>query len=515
MNRELLIDGTSSEITIALLEDKKLVEIHKDLNETNYAVGDVYLAKVKKTISGLNAAFVDVGYDKDAFLHYLDLGQQIVSCNKFVNSVLTSKNTQSLENFSLDVDIPKNGRITQVLNVGQKILVRIAKEPISSKGPRVTSEVSLPGRFLVLVPFSNKISISQKIKDAEERNRLKRLVQSIRPNNFGVIVRTVAENRRVAELDNDLSDLINKWNEMIAKIPTSVPPFKVHGELGRSFTMLRDMLNETFNNIHVNNVNLYDEIKEYIKGIAPGREEIVKLHKSKTNIFEHFGVDKQIKSSFGKKVLMKNGSYLIIEHTEAFHVIDVNSGHQWSDDKNQEANALEVNLEAAEEVTRQLRLRDMGGIIVIDFIDMNDGQNRRKLYEKIKQLMNHDRAKHSILPPSKFGLVQITRQRVRPETNIEVLEQCPACLGTGKIKPGILIIDEIKNHLQYLVREQNEKNITITVHPFIHAYLTKGLISTQLIWSFKYRRKIKIIPLSANHFLEYNFINSMGDKINL
>lgn len=515
MNRELLIDGSSSEITIALLEEKKIVELHQELNDNDYAVGDIYIAKVKKLVSGLNAAFVDVGYEKDAFLHYFDLGPQILSCTKFVNSVFASNSFQEIEKISLEQDIEKNGTITSVLNTSQKILVRIAKEPISAKGPRVTSELSLPGRFIVLVPFSNKVSISQKIKDVEERNRLKRLVQSIRPNNFGVIVRTVAENRKVAELDTDLNDLLKKWNDMISKIPNSQLPSKVHGELGRSFTMLRDILNESFNNIHVNNAHMYEEIREFIKGIAPGKEEIVKYYRGKTNLFENFGVDKQIKSSFGKKVLMKNGSYLIIEHTEAFHVIDVNSGYQANDEKNQENNALEVNLEAAEEVARQLRLRDMGGIIVIDFIDMHEGSNRRKLYEKIKSVMTYDRAKHSVLPPSKFGLVQITRQRVRPETNIDVLEQCPVCLGTGKVKPSILFIDDIKNQLQYLIREHNEQSVTVVVNPFIYAYLTKGLFSIRVKWCFKYRRNIKIKSAANNHFLEYHFLNAKGEIINL
>jgi ribonuclease G len=515
VNKELIIDGSSSEVIIALLEDKKLVELHKEFNDNDYAVGDIYLGRVKKLITGLNAAFVDVGYEKDAFLHYLDLGPQIISCNNFVKEASSGKGKADLSRFKLENDIPKNGKINHVLHTGDKILVRIAKEPISAKGPRVTSELSFPGRFLVLVPFSNKISMSQKINDLEEKSRLKRLVQSIRPNNFGIIVRTVAENRKVAELYADLNDLMQKWNDMIAKLSILQPPIKVHGELGRSFTMLRDILNESFNNIYVNSPQMADEIRGFIRTFAPDKEEIVKLFKGKANIFENYGIDKQIKSSFGKKVMIKSGSYLVIEHTEAFHVIDVNSGYQHSDEKNQEANALEVNLEAAEEISRQLRLRDMGGIIVVDFIDMVNGLNRRKLYERLKDLMESDRAKHSILPPSKFGLVQITRQRVRPETNIDIREQCPVCEGTGKIKPHVLFIDDIKNQLQYLFREQNEKKLTLMVSPYIHAYLTKGLFSILFKWKWHYKRTIKLIPSSSYHFLEYRFFNARGEEIHL
>jgi len=515
VNKELIIDGSSSEIVIALLEEKRLVELHKEYNDNDYAVGDIYVGRVKKLISGLNAAFVDVGYEKDAFLHYLDLGPQITTCNKFIRGVISGKDKPDLSKFKLDPDISKNGKIGSVLHNGDKILVRIAKEPISAKGPRVTSELSFPGRFLVLVPFSNKISMSQKIKDVDEKNRLKRLVQSIRPENFGIIVRTVAENRKVAELHADITDLLNKWNEMVSALPAVQVPSKVHGELGRSFTILRDILNESFNNIYVNNVQMAEDIKAFIRTFAPDKEEIVKLYKGKANIFEQYGIDKQIKSSFGKKILIKNGSYLIVEHTEAFHVIDVNSGYQNNDEKNQENNALQVNLEAAEEVARQLRLRDMGGIIVIDFIDMVNGQNRRKLYERLKELMLYDRAKHSILPPSKFGLVQITRQRVRPETNIDVREQCPVCEGTGKIKPNVLFVDDIKSQIQYLFREQNESKLSLVVSPYIYAFLTKGIFSIIFKWRWHYKRKIKIISSSSYHFLEYRFFNAKGEEIHL
>ncbi len=515
MNKELIIDGSSSEIVIALLEEKKLVELHKEYNDNEYAVGDIYLGRVKKLISGLNAAFIDVGYEKDAFLHYLDLGPQISSCNKFMRIAFSQKENADLTKFKLENDIPKSGRINNVLNNGDKILVRVAKEPISAKGPRVTSEISFPGRFIVLVPFSNKISISQKIKDLDEKSRLKRLVQSIRPNNFGIIVRTVAQNRKVAELHADLNDLLGKWNEMISKLTALQPPAKVHGELGRSFTILRDILNESFNNIYVNSPQMAEDIKGFVRSFAPDKEDIVKLYKGRTNILENYGVDKQIKGAFGKKIMLKSGSYLIVEHTEAFHVIDINSGYQNNDEKNQENNALQVNLEAAEEVARQLRLRDMGGIIVIDFIDMVHGQNRRKLYDKLKEEMLLDRAKHSILPPSKFGLVQITRQRVRPETNIDVREQCPVCEGTGKIKPHVLFIEDIKNQMQYLFREQNEKKLTLMVSPYIYAFLTKGLFSLRWKWRMHFKRPLKVLQSSSYHFLEYRFFNQKGEEIHL
>ena len=501
---------------MALQEEKLLVELHKESKNNNFSVGDIYLGKVKKIISGLNAAFVDVGYEKDAFLHYLDLGSQVNSLNKYTKLAMAGKTrVLPMENFILEKEIEKTGKITNVLSANQPVLVQIAKEPISTKGPRITSEISLAGRYLVLVPFSDRISVSQKIQSNDEKNRLKRLVQSIKPKNFGVIIRTNAEGKLVADLDADLNNLVSRWYSIAEKLASAKPPRIILGELNRSSAMLRDLLNESFNNIHVNDPSMFEDLRDYIKTIAPGKLDILKLYKGKLPIFDHFGVEKQIKSSFGKIVSIKSGSYLIIEHTEALHVIDVNSGHRMNSDNSQEENALEVNLEAAAEIARQLRLRDMGGIIVVDFIDMMQPANRRKLYDKMKEEMNKDRAKHNILPPSKFGLVQITRQRVRSETNVEILEKCPTCDGTGKIKPSIILVDEIENNLRYLIEEQNEKYLGLRTHPYVAAFLTKGLFSTQMKWFFKYRKWIKIIPSNSYQFLEYRFFNKLDDEIKL
>ena len=499
-----------------MLEDKQLVELNKEKSNNEYAVGDIYLGKIRKIMPGLNAAFVDVGYGKDAFLHYLDLGPQVNSLLKYMKSAMSGKaGLLSIAEFPMEDDIQKSGKINSVLKPNHQILVQIAKEPISTKGPRVTSEISFAGRYLVMIPFSDKISVSQKIKSAEERNRLKRLITSIRPKNCGIIIRTVAENKLVADLDSDLRNLYHKWDAITQKLSSARAPQKIIGEIGRTSAILRDMLNEDFNNIVVNDSSLYEEIRSYISKIAPDKVGIIKHYTGKIPVFEHFGVDKQIKSSFGKTVTFKSGSYLIIEHTEALHVIDINSGHRVNSEQSQEDNALDVNLEAATEVARQLRLRDMGGIIVIDFIDMNFGKNRRKLFDKLREEMKKDRAKHTILPPSKFGLVQITRQRVRPEMTVEILEKCPACGGTGEIRPTILLTDDIDNNISYLVREQNEKDLQLFVHPFVHAYLTKGFFNQRRKWSRQFGRKIEIEPQSSYHFLEYHFFNKQGDEIKM
>jgi ribonuclease G len=517
VNNELIIDVTPSEVVIALLNDKRLVELNREKSNNNFSVGDIYLGRVKKVMPGLNAAFVDVGYEKDAFLHYLDLGPQANSLNKYTKLVQTGKQTTSnLMYFKFEPEIQKDGKIGNMLNSNQQILIQIAKEPISTKGPRITTEISLAGRYLVLIPFADKISVSQKIKTTEEKNRLKRLIQSIKPKNFGVIIRTVAEGKSVADLDADLNDLVKKWETAFENLKTAQPPFKVLGEIDRTSAILRDLLNASFNSIHINDAALYEEIKSYLRTIAPDKEKILKLYNGPAPIFDHFGVDRQIKALFGKTVTMKSGGYLIVEHTEALHVIDVNSGNRAKSDNNQETNALEVNLEAAVEVARQLRLRDMGGIIVVDFIDLHSAENRKLLFDRIKDEMAKDRAKHNILPPSKFGLIQITRQRVRPEMNVVTVEKCPTCGGSGEIQASILLMDQIENNLRYILKDQNESGVTLCVHPYLEAYITKGIFnSLKRQWSKKYGKKFKVRAISSYNFMEYRFLNKNEDEIKI
>ncbi|MBN1339662.1 MAG: Rne/Rng family ribonuclease [Bacteroidales bacterium] len=516
MNKELIINAASSEVNIALLEEKRLVELHKEKGKSSFGVGDVYLGKIKRIMPGLNAAFVDVGHEKDAFLHYLDLGPQVRSLKKFSSGIISGKiKSFELSSFKLEEDINKSGKITEVLTSGQDILVQIAKEPISTKGPRVTSEISFAGRFLVLVPFSNRISISQKIRSSAERNRLKRLITSIKPPNFGVIIRTVAEHKKVADLDNDLNNLVKKWENTFKKLKSVSSPSRVATELDRTSAMLRDLLNESFNSIIVDNNALFEDIKTFIRSIAPDKIDIVKLYKGKAHIFDMYGVDRQIKNSFGKIVTIKSGIYLILEHTEAMHVIDVNSGHRVNKEQSQEENALTVNIEAAVEVARQLRLRDIGGIIVIDFIDMHQAANRRKLFTKLKEEMAKDRAKHTILPPGKFGLVQITRQRVRPEMNVVTVEKCPACNGTGEIRSNTLFMEEIENNIKYLTQEQNEKSLTLAVNPIIYSFLTKGIYSVRMKWFIKFKRWVKLKHIKTYHLLEYRFFSKNNEEIKI
>ncbi|WP_055434661.1 Rne/Rng family ribonuclease [Lacinutrix algicola] len=514
MNKELIIRSNSDGVDFALLKDGKLIELHKEEDSNNFAVGDVFIAKIRKAVPGLNAAFVNVGYEKDAFLHYHDLGPKISSLLQFTKRVSTGKlNDFSLKDFPFEKDIDKDGKIANVIKSNQSMLVQIVKEPISTKGPRISSELSIAGRYIVLVPFSDRISISQKIEDKAEKDRLKRLVKSITPKGFGIIVRTVAEGKKVAELDKDLQNLLGRWTTMCKKLHKANHPSKVHGELNKASSMLRDIFNDSFTGIQVDDEALYNQIKDYVQEIAPKKESIVKLHQSNTPIFEKFGVDRQIKTAFGKTVSMAKGAYLVIEHTEALHVVDVNSGNRSNKANSQEETALEVNLISATEVARQLRLRDMGGIIVVDFIDLNKAENRKKLFNHLRDEMKDDRAKHKILPPSKFGLIQITRQRVRPEMNIKTREEDPnGGNSTEEVEAPIGILSKINHDLEVLLKKDYSK-VTLNTHPFIAAFLTKGFPSIRSKWFFEHKKWVKIQPRDAYTYLEYHFLDKDGNQI--
>ncbi|WP_159022435.1 ribonuclease E/G [Formosa sp. L2A11] len=514
MDKELIVRSGTQHVDFALLKDGKLIELHKDEGGNNFSVGDVFIAKIRKTVPGLNAAFVNVGYEKDAFLHYHDLGPKLPSLLKFTKRVSTGKlNDFFLKDFPFEKEIDKNGSVIDVLKSNQSLLVQIVKEPISTKGPRISSELSIAGRYIVLVPFSDRISISQKIEDKDEKDRLKRLVKSITPPGFGIIVRTVAEGKKVAELDKDLQNLLGRWTAMCKKLNKAHHPSKVLGELNKASSILRDIFNDTFTSIQVDDEELYHQIKDYVQLIAPNKESIVKMYQSNVPIFEKFGVERQIKTSFGKTVSMAKGAYLVIEHTEALHVVDVNSGNRSNKANSQEDTALEVNMIAAQEIARQLRLRDMGGIIVVDFIDMTNAENRKTLFNYLRDEMKDDRAKHKILPPSKFGLIQITRQRVRPEMNIKTREDNPNGIKGEEVEAPIILVQKITQELERLLKKDYKK-VVLNTHPFIAAFLTKGIPSIRSKWFIEHKKWVKILPRDAYTYLEYHFFDKDGNQIN-
>ncbi|MDX2249769.1 MAG: Rne/Rng family ribonuclease [Bacteroidia bacterium] len=515
---ELVVSKSDEGLRIGILQDQKIVELHHEKLSEEFAVGDLFLGKVRKIVPGLNAAFVDVGHPRDAFLHYFDLGPQVRSLLKYMKATRTEKKGRGdiLETLNPLPDINKHGKMEEVLKPNQDILVQVVKEPISTKGPRLSSEISLPGQYIVLVPFSNVVSVSKKIRSADERRRLKILAESLCPKNFGMIVRTAASGKDAATLSKDISDIVEKWHAMTLALPSSRAPVKVLSEHNRATSILRDMLSQGFDAIYTDDPRAFKDIEDYLKERQPDYLKGLKLYKGKIPLFQYMGLEKQIKASFGKVASMANGAYLVIEHTEAMHVIDVNSGSKNLNNQTLEETALKVNMEAATEIARQLRLRDMGGIIVVDFIDLKKSENRRILNDHLKKEMKTDRAKHSILPMSKFGLIQITRQRVRPQIDIQTSEVCPSCNGSGKIQPSILIADEIANNIDFLVRQNKEKKLTLTVNPFVAAYLKKGFLkSYQVKWFQNYWVWVKIQGDVSMPFTSAKYFNALGEEIKL
>ncbi|MCQ2959175.1 MAG: Rne/Rng family ribonuclease [Bacteroidales bacterium] len=515
MSKEIIIRGRDKNVDIALLEDSKLLEYVSSENNIDFAVGDIYLAKIKKVIPSLNAVFVDLGYEHAAFLHYNDLGPNFQSLKTVLKNIIAGKNIPKFTQIELLPEIDKEGVVSDLLHIGDPILVQVAKEPISTKGPKLCSEISLAGRNVILLPFSNKISISQKIESGDEKNRLRKITKSFIPNNYGAIIRTAASGCDVSVLEKEISELVAKWEKILAKIREvrNKTPYLVQREVDRVSSLLRDVYNPSYSDIIVDDKSLFEEVKAYISSIAPEYEKTVRLYSAGPPIYEQYGVEKQIKSSFGKTVPVKSGAYLIIEKTEALHVIDVNSGNRTKADKNQESNAIEVNIASAIEIARQIRLRDLGGIVIVDFIDMKENDNKVKLYETMKEAMADDRAKHNILPLSKFGLMQITRQRVRPELKINTNETCPTCKGTGVISPSINFVQEVECELAYIRENTEHKKINVRVHPFIASHLKKGLISIELRWKFKYGLGVNVVPSNENTYLEYKFTTNDHEEI--
>lgn len=515
MDKELIISSSPTEVEIALIENAKLVEIHSQKTNDTFAVGDIFLGTIKKMMPGLNAAFVDLGHRKDAFLHYTDLGPQIKSLTKFTQSVMNKKlTTHRLDNFQNEPDNPKGGKIDNVFTRNENVLVQILKEPISTKGPRLSCEITVPGRFIVLTPFSETIAISKKISDPEERKRLKVLISSIKPKNFGVIVRTAAEGKLVADLHTEISELNDKWQKIYDELTRSKQPKKLLSELDKTTSIIRDILTDDFNSIVTDDRDIYNGLKSYLKSIDPQKVKILKNHTGVRSIFDEYGITKQIKASFGKTSTMSSGAYIVLEHTEAMHVIDVNSGPKMVK-RSQEDAAMAVNIESAEEIARQLRLRDIGGLIIIDFIDVRKPEHKSKLYQAMKEFMANDRAQHTILPLSKFGLMQITRQRVRPEVKIDTSELCPVCQGTGKSTPSVLVTDSIERDINFIIETRPNTKLRLEVHPFVYAFIKQGLKSLQIQWWLKYKKWIKVSENRDYDLFHYKFYDGRDDEIRL
>ncbi|MCO5233074.1 MAG: Rne/Rng family ribonuclease [Chitinophagales bacterium] len=511
--RELVIHSNTIGVEIALLENKRLMEYHIDrFDQNGFSAGDIYLGRIKKINPGLNAAFVDIGHDKDAFIHYSDLSPSLLSLKKFTQSINSNTQDALLEDFELEDSIAKDGKIQDVLEKGDWVMTQIMKEAISTKGPRMTCEVTIPGRYVVLTPFANSVGISKKISDSSERQRLTEIIEKLKPKNFGIVVRTNTERLGEDEIQRDIDSLMKKWTKIKEGLVEPKSPRRLLSEMAKSFSLIRDMLNDTYERVICDNAKLFDSIRIYLEEKAPQYADKLELYRGLRPIFDEFDVNRQVKNSFGKNVTMKSGAYLVIEHTEALHVIDVNSGPKINTTADQDTNAFNVNCEAVLEIARQMRMRDIGGIIVVDFIDMKSSDYRNKVLQAMEEAMRSDRARHSLLPISRFGLMEITRQRVRSEISLET-EATPKSLANLSDDPNAFIALIEKEIALLKSHDASGNQYNLSVHPYVAAYLRKGWIPKKWQWYLKEKSWIDIIEDSSLALNEFYIINKQRNTV--
>jgi ribonuclease G len=520
MAKEIIINSTSTQTRVAITEDGNLVDFFVDYPENRRMVGDIYLGRIARVLPGIRAAFIDIGLKHDAFLHFSDIGERTQQFQEMLgeddsdvdeddDEINNGHNSPSTEN--------QNGRdkeeqpVTPRLNKGQEILVQIIKEPVNNKGVRVTSSISLPGRFCVLLPFDNKIGISKRISDFRERRRLRYLAKGIIPKNYGLIIRTVARSQTEEALREDLNNLLKTWEEIQSTAKSETPPSLIYQDLSTTSSVIRDLFSADVSKVFIDSKKLYKQIKSYVQLVQPDAADKIENFRSSDSIFDTFKIEEQVKILMGRKVPLPSGGYIIIEHTEAMVVIDVNSG-RYAKSKEQETNSLKTDLEAAREISRQLRLRDIGGIIVVDFIDLEEEKNRKKIYDELKKEFRKDRAKVSVLPMSDFGLVQITRQRIRQNIMQAMKEVCPYCSGTGLLTKHSHLVYDLEDLIKKLKRLTKERSFNIKCHPIVAEKLTEGFLKTITKLRFKHFITLKIQPDETMQPGKFTFVSRRTGK---
>ncbi|WP_083750107.1 Rne/Rng family ribonuclease [Rhodohalobacter halophilus] len=504
MKNQIIIHSSGKQTRVALLENGELAQLFIESEENQRTVGDIYLARVHKVMSGIRAAFIDVGMEKDAFLHFSDAGDHLGDYIKMMNGPksISKDADKELKKFDKLSNNDKQILAGKILQNNQRILVQIVKEPIGSKGPRVSSDITIAGRFLVLIPMGDYIAISKKINNGRERRRLKKIAGDMLPDGFGVIIRTVAQNQDKEALEDDMRTVLKKWERILNKLENAKPPTLLYKDLDITESLIRDLFAKQYDRVLIDDYQLYKSIKSYVSQIAPKMLPSVQLYKGKDHIFDHVNIAHDVNSIFSPRVRMPSGGYLIFEQTEAMYVVDVNSGPYAAKEK-QEDNSLKTNLEAAREIAKQLRLRDIGGIIVVDFIDLRDDKNRKKIYDELKKEFKKDRAKTNVIGMSDFGLVQITRQRIRPSVVNSVSKVCPTCGGSGTVVSQDTIITDIESWISKFKYSTEYRAVDIYINPYLRSYLTRGLFSLRFKWMVKYKMKISFIAdetISLNEF---------------
>ncbi|MCB0729415.1 MAG: Rne/Rng family ribonuclease [Ignavibacteriae bacterium] len=515
MQKEIIINSSATQNRVAITEEGTLVDFFVDNPEKRRMVGNIYLGKVARVLPGIRAAFIDIGLKHDAFLHFSDIGDSFQEFQSVLDEEETDISVDDEENL-VNTKEETEKKVTSIpkLHKGQDIIVQIIKEPVANKGVRISSAISIPGRFCVLLPFDNKIGISKKIADFKERKRLKTLAKGIIPENCGLIIRTAAKEQDEFSLESDLKYLVRTWNKIQTKVKSTDPPMLLYKDLSTTTSVIRDLFTSNVSKVFIDSKSLYKEIRDYIQLVQPELSEKIEYYKSRMPIYETFKIEEQIKTLMGRKVPIPNGGHIVIDHTEAMTVIDVNSG-RYAAKKEQELNSLKTDLEASREIVRQLRLRDIGGLIVIDFIDLEEDKNKKKIYDELRKEFKKDRAKIAILPMTDFGIVQITRQRVRQNIVQSINEVCPYCAGTGLMTKRSTVIHDIDEWFKRYKSEGKYRSLVLSVHPSLSNDLKIGLLSTLRKLQFKYLLKIKLEDNDNINPQEFEVkVAKTGEKLN-
>lgn len=494
MKKDIIINSTNEDTRIALLENHRLVEIFVERPDNERTVGDIYKGRVRRVMKGMQAAFIDIGFEQDGFLHFSDMGSD-------VNQLFADIDEELLDNGQKKEEIDP----ASLLRNGQEIVIQIIKEPISTKGPRVTTELTLPGRFMVLIPNQNRVGVSRKVSSTRERRRLRSIARKLRPKNFGIIIRTVAEGKDYSALQSDLQKLLKNWGKIQSDIEKSIAPKLIFKDLGMASSVIRDLFTSDVKRVVVDSRKMYREITRYLNEVNSELLQRVEYFKSHAPIYDVFGIEEELRRSLERKVWMKNGGYLFIEQTEALTSIDVNSGRYFGK-KDHERNSLKINLEAAREICRQLRLRDIGGLIVIDFIDMEQEENQKKVLQELQKEFTHDRAVTRIAEMSRFGLIEMTRQRIRPSYIFNITEPCTLCEGTGLVPTRATVLANIERLIRRYIASNYSRNIIIQAHPDMISFLNSKKLSRKRRLMWKYWIKIHTEPRPSLRIYDFRIL---------
>jgi len=509
MANEILININSGETRVALLENGVLVELYLERNSEQGNSGNIYKGRVVRVLPGMQAAFVDIGFDKAAFLYVTDVHQDFDDLELMMRAREDDGNGLPRIDEEDIPDLTTPFQIEDLLHEGQEVLVQVSKEPLGSKGARITSHISLPGRHLVLMPMVDQIGVSRRIENEAERRRLREIIQRIKPAGCGLIVRTASEGKGEAELRQDLDFLLKMWNNIQRRKAASPVPSLLHKDLDLTLRAIRDLFTQDVERVVVDSEEEFKKTLDFCETFMPQLKSFIEIYDKDEPLFDFFGIEMEISRALGRRVWLKSGGYIVIDLTEALTVIDVNTG-RFVGKRNLEDTILKTNLEAVKEIAYQLRLRNIGGIIIIDFIDMEKESSREKVFQALIEALKKDKSKTNILKISELGLVEMTRKRTRESLGRILSERCFYCEGRGFLKSRSTICQDILREIQRDIRDLPGENILVNVHPNVANFIYDEARSEIEKLEKRFNKRIIVTGKSDYHLEQFDIYSSSG-----